>query len=471
MTDNRYKYYEGATQGRPVPPQPAYRQPVQPSAPPKKPNIFQRPGFSRFVLSLLAYGAVFFFESLAIIPILVFNISDSSLMYSILFEYAGVVAAVAAFVLLGGLAWLMPSIRDVLFTFRFGWWCMALSVLFMGYDIYSYTLEGLSIAPGAFMRVIELAVLCLGIGILEECLFRGIVFNGLLALIGDTHRGVVWSVMITSVIFGLAHVSVSDDFASPLMAVQAVLKITQTGMYSILLCVIVLRTRKLGGVSLFHGLDDFLIMLPGIVLYNESVDTEYVTTGDDAIPTIIFYLIVIALYLPFTIKALLALRRDKDVYQGVFMERVLAERPPVSAPAPVPAPAGYVSGYARQTSGAGPVRPSGHIAGQACPYPQAPVQQVRPRVVPQSSYPPPVAPQGRPIQPSVSWQPVPPAASQMPAAPQQAPTASPGASDWSAPSMSGPVPPSFGEQKTRGYSSGARPSRTWYRDANGNWRE
>ena len=141
---------------------------------------------------------------------------------------------------------------------------------------------------------------------------------------GGTHRGVIAAVLVTSASFGLAHIDTTTDFVDLLSAVQAVLKVTQTGMYSILLCTIVLRTRKLGGVSLFHAFDDFVLLLPGLVIFGEPFDLDYVVEGESAWPAILNYLIVIALYMPFVVKSLRELHRGQDVYRGVFMEGRIA---------------------------------------------------------------------------------------------------------------------------------------------------
>jgi hypothetical protein len=168
---------------------------------------------------------------------------------------------------------------------------------------------------------------------------RGIVFNGLLATMGSTHKGVVRAIIVTSVLFGLAHVDFETDFVDGLSVIQALLKTCQTGMYSFMLCVIMLRTHRLGGVSLFHGFDDFVLVMPSIALFGEALDTEYVVQGDDAIPTIMYYLVIIALYLPFVVKSGLELRRGQDVTRGAFMEKYVAQQQEQAQLAAAPEPA------------------------------------------------------------------------------------------------------------------------------------
>ena len=52
-------------------------------------------------------------------------------------------------------------------------------------------------------------MLCLLVGTFEEGLFRGIVFSGLLARFGETRRGLIGAVIVSSLIFGFVHVTPS----------------------------------------------------------------------------------------------------------------------------------------------------------------------------------------------------------------------------------------------------------------------
>lgn len=262
-------------------------------------------------------------EVMGFILVMLLNITDS-IMAQAIPEGFGAAAAVLGVVLLGGSKMLKPSLKDVAHAFRFGWWCLAVTFALLGFDLIIYISEGTAVNTHWLSAVFKLAVFCLFIGIFEEFLFRGVVFQTLLGLMGETHRGVVRAVLVTSVVFGFAHVS-TEDFGNALSVVQAVLKIVQTGLYSVLLCTIVLHTRRLGGVSLFHAVDDFVIVTPGIAFFNESIDIDYVVQGDDALPTIMYYLLVIALYIPFVIKSFREIKREQYVYRGAFMEDAVEE--------------------------------------------------------------------------------------------------------------------------------------------------
>ena len=207
---------------------------------------------------------------------------------------------VLGMLVLGGIAWIRPSREDII--------------------------EGASVSPNWLPNLTITLVLCLGIGIAEEFLFRGIILNGILAVSGKSHRGTMIAVAITSLLFGLVHVSLSTDFAEPLLAVQAVLKIVQTALFSICMCSIVLRTHRLGGVSLLHGLTDFLLLVPSLALAGESLTVNYVHSGEDGMMSIVVYLVIIAFYLPFAIKALRQMHRERVAYRGVFFERAAKRR-------------------------------------------------------------------------------------------------------------------------------------------------
>ena len=281
-------------------------------------------GWRVFALSFLLVGALVVFQLVGFIIVLLLDIPDESLWATIIPEAFGAAGAVGSVALMGGGSWVTPSLKDVRHTFRFGWWCLAVSVGLMIYDIIYYVSTQTPIASNWPILLVQNALFCLFVGIYEEFVFRGLVFNGLLALLGDLKRGVGAAVLITSLAFGLAHVDLQADLVDGLSVLQAVLKTIQTGMYSVLLCTIVLHTRKLGGVSLFHGFDDFLLLLPSLVLFGEPLELDYVAEGEDAWPAILNYLMVIALYVPFVIKSVRELRRKQYVSRGVFMEKRMA---------------------------------------------------------------------------------------------------------------------------------------------------
>ncbi len=275
------------------------------------------------LLCILSMGFVLVAEVVGAVMVIAFGVSDTSLWASIIPEGMGALVALLGVALMGGGACVLTSHEDIRTILRLGWWNLLVTFGIMVIELGSYLLEGQLPAEGWLVSSLEVAFFCLLVGIFEEMVFRGFIFQGLLAVSGGTHRGVVRATLLTSLFFGLAHVDFDLAFVDALSFVQAVLKTVQTGMYSFLLCVIVLRSKRLGGVSLYHGFDDFLVMLPGVGLFGESLDIDYVSTGEDALPSIAFYLLIIALYLPFVISAARELQRGNYATYGLFAERRL----------------------------------------------------------------------------------------------------------------------------------------------------
>lgn len=284
-----------------------------------------RTGNIKLFLSIVALGVIVVAEVVSVLLVIFFDIPYESLWTDIIIDGVASLVAIGFVLLLGGKSLVSISRDDVAYTFRFGWWCLAISLVLMALELVWGFEDGTPIASDWLPRLVQTTLLCVCIGVTEEFMFRGILFNGLLAAMGSTHKGVLRAILITSVLFGLAHVDFSTDFVDGPSVVQALLKICQTGMYSFMLCVIVLRTHRLGGVSLFHGFDDYVLIVPSIALFGEPLDTEYVVQGEDALPTIMYYLVIIALYLPFVIKSGLELRRGQDVTRGAFMEKEVAQ--------------------------------------------------------------------------------------------------------------------------------------------------
>lgn len=331
-------------------------------------KYIKRTARGKLLASVFSLGGVIFAEVIALIVVLLANVDSDSLWTMIIPEFFGAMAAVMLFVAIGGRTWATIRRDDITFTIGYGWWALAIAFTLMLFDISDYLYGTTSLSPHWVSLLLETFMLCLFIGVFEEFLFRGIIFHALLAVMGDAHKGLMRAVFITSLIFGCAHVSFDTDFASTLATTQAVLKIIQTGMFSVLLCTTTLRTRHIVGASLFHALDDFLLVVPGTVLRNEPLSTDYVFEGDEGMETIWIYLFVIALYLPFVVKSLRDLHRGHDATRGAYMEEVLArvaqERAAEAAGAyvaggawpQVPLASGMPSAYA-SAPGYGPTTP------------------------------------------------------------------------------------------------------------------
>lgn len=212
----------------------------------------------------------------------------------------GALGAVTGVLILGGKNLFRFDGAAFALAWKKGWWVVAVSVLLMLWEITDTVVSGDPIAEDGWpLRFIAILLLCVGVGYYEESLFRGLVLGGLMDAFGGKKAGIVASVVLSSVVFGVMHIVGSElDPKEPLSLMQAFLKTLQTGTYGFFLAALVTKTGDLHGAIVLHALDDFFLMVPTSVLYSQPVETEYVTTGESALPTIMLYVVIILLYLP-----------------------------------------------------------------------------------------------------------------------------------------------------------------------------
>ena len=232
----------------------------------------------------------------------------------------GAIGAMLAILVLGGkrlLAWDTPSIA---FAWRHGWWAVAVSLILGALQIGTALFEGEPvISEGWVLRTLSLVVLCVSIGISEEGVFRGLFFEGMLDAFGKRKAGIVAAAVVSSMIFGFAHVVGPDlNLSDPLSIVQAALKTIQTGELGFFWAVIVLRTGNLLGPAMLHMLDDFFLMVPTSGLLDAGVDPSYISTGEDAIAVIVLYSVIIVLYLPLVWKGIKLLKETEAPQRGAL---------------------------------------------------------------------------------------------------------------------------------------------------------
>ena len=330
-------------------------------------KALRREGRTKLLLAVFVLLAVIVAEVVGLIVVLLLNLGLTSLESTLITELAGCIAVVTGFLLISGRAsWALTSREDLALTLRYGWWILVVAVAFMGFELVDLSKGSSSIVPDWPQKVALTATLCLVIGLFEEFMFRGIIFGGLLAVMGGTHKGVMRAIMLTSLFFGAMHVSFTEDFTDALSVAQAVLKIVQTGVYSIVMCAIVLRSKRLVGASLLHGFDDFLLVMPSVALHGESLSTDYVLEGEQGLEVIVTYVIVIALYLPVAVKCLRDLHRMQLTTRGPLMEvaeiRFAAAQAQRADGAAMPlAP---TTAYVQEPWSHVPVRPYGEVSGE-----------------------------------------------------------------------------------------------------------
>lgn len=289
----------------PMAPVPGDRQP---------PRSGRRPGVT-LLLSFLLFVNAFVFQVLGFLVGMLFG--DSGELSATI---GSAVGALLGIVVLGGKALLKPSKESLAMAFKKGWWAVMVSFgLFVFEVVETFVVEKATVVSDWPVRMIWLVMFCAAIGLAEEGMFRGLLLGGILDVKGSDRRGVVAAAMISALLFGVAHVEWwAIDYVDALQLVQAVLKVLQTGTLGFFLAALVIRGRSIWGAAIIHGLDDFLLMIPSIGLLGQSAEVEYVTAGENALPTIILYTVIILLYLPLVIKGRRLLKDAPAPDHGAF---------------------------------------------------------------------------------------------------------------------------------------------------------
>ena len=267
-------------------------------------------------------------------------------------EIAGGVAALLFVYALGGKKLATPSLEGMGEAWRVIKWIFIADALIAVIDLVAVIADGsLQLAQLWGLRVVMLALMCAGIGLFEEATFRGLALHGLLARMGTSTKGMVWAVVLSSLLFGLLHIDpTSIDLADPSHVAQAVLKVAQTGIFGFVAAAVVLKTGNLWPVALLHGLNDFMLMLVGNGLMSNPVTTDYVSSGSDGLLAIVIYLVLCLAYLPSAISAARILKEHPVPDRGQFYRaRVVPIYSVVYPAAYAPVPASHVASPAAYT--------------------------------------------------------------------------------------------------------------------------
>ena len=198
------------------------------------------------------------------------GLSIPPLFVTVIGEALPLVLAVVLMIALGGRKWLGTDKESVVYAFKAGWPLLILGVVGSVMNVISSIRKGIPLAEGALVNFIAVVLACLFIGFLEEILYRGISFGTLLGILGGSRVLIMVAVLFSSWLFGRVHVP-SMNFGNLNMFLQSLLKIIQTGMLGIVMCDIMLHTKKIGGAALLHAANDFLLMLTGALYEGKSV--------------------------------------------------------------------------------------------------------------------------------------------------------------------------------------------------------
>ena len=105
-------------------------------------------------------------------------------------------------------------------------------------------------------------ILCIGVGLFEETLMRGIVLNGCIKLLPKNKGGLYIAVAISSALFGVAHLlglQMGSDYHTWQVIGYMVGKVLITGIAGLVFATIYLKTKNIWSCAILHGIYDFIL--------------------------------------------------------------------------------------------------------------------------------------------------------------------------------------------------------------------
>jgi membrane protease YdiL (CAAX protease family) len=286
------------------------------------------------ILKMIASFVVLFLSTILPVAAL-FGLGDvlgAAAEDNLVFTSACALGAVIGVCVLGGASMFRLSRSDLAHVWKVGRGILIITVVMTIMQATSFLTGEATLSPTWPTDVLYCLALCLAIGLYEESFVRGVLFNGLLAPFGRWRAGLLASAVLSSVFFGCMHINWATlDYGDALQASQALLKILQTTIYGVVLCACVAKENRLTAAALYHALDDFLLMVIPCGLIGETVETEYVSTGESGAVSVVLYAILIVLYMPSLIRAIRELASLPLPRRGGFVRAV--------APAPGNRPA------------------------------------------------------------------------------------------------------------------------------------
>lgn len=145
------------------------------------------------------------------------------------------------------------------------------------------------ISPSVTILVVLLFTL--GTAFLEEIVFRSVIFTAVIQMLPKTKKGLFYSVMISSLFFGLMHlVNIFDGASVP----NTLLQVGYSFLMGSLWSVVFLKTKSIWSSILLHWLYNFfgfVLFEVGVVLNRYDTITVVTTILIGIIGTVYYYMV------------------------------------------------------------------------------------------------------------------------------------------------------------------------------------
>jgi len=157
----------------------------------------------------------------------------------------------------------------------------------------------------------------ISVGLFEELAFRAVINDAIIYKFREKKYVFVLSAVVSSVVFGAAHIVGEFDATSAVAWGQAVAKTLETGVFGLALLILYWKTRNIWACGVVHGLFDFFAgYTEGLFVPVKTSGSSYINTGEDGVRILITYFAIAA------INAVLTLLVWKKVGKTIDFEKI-----------------------------------------------------------------------------------------------------------------------------------------------------
>ena len=157
----------------------------------------------------------------------------------------------------------------------------------------------------------------ISVGLFEELAFRAVINDAIIYKFREKKYVFVLSAVVSSVVFGAAHIVGVFDVTSPIAWGQAVAKTLESGVFGLALLILYWKTRNIWACGVTHGLFDFFAgFTEGLFVPVKTSGSSYINTGEDGVRILITYFAIAA------INAVLTFLVWKKVGKTIDFEKI-----------------------------------------------------------------------------------------------------------------------------------------------------
>ncbi len=173
----------------------------------------------------------------------------------------------------------------------------------------SFTDGGVVLADQWPLSLLMLLIMCLGTGVFEEGLFRGILYQEIVDQYATSKQVCLKAALVSAIVFGLLHVSggLQTQTDGGIAVFQLLLKALQTASFGFCMAALFERTGRIWLVICLHATYNFALMVPQ-VLFTGGSEIDILSGSINSLPVLLASLL---LFLPLVaLSAFMLARRS-----------------------------------------------------------------------------------------------------------------------------------------------------------------